>query len=269
MTDSSGYIVISHPPAEKRIIVAFRGTYSLTNTLIDLATLPQTYIPYPTAPPTQNNTLMEEDDECKNCTVHLGFWSSWKQARSIIMPHINSLREVYKDYRIVLVGHSLGGAVAGLAGLEMEVRGWMPEVTTFGEPRVGNQALMSYFDTKFGISKEYKRDGTRYRRVTHLDDPVPLLPLSEWNYRSHAGEIYINKAEIPPELNNLIICHGDVDKECSAGADNTLNILRNDQEVMMAELTTGIEIPLRYQLWQLLHAHRDYFWRLGLCIPDI
>jgi hypothetical protein len=25
--------------------------------------------------------------------------------------------------------------------------------------------------------------------------------------------------------------------------------------------------PARFKLWQLLFAHRDYFWRLGLCVP--
>jgi hypothetical protein len=26
-------------------------------------------------------------------------------------------------------------------------------------------------------------------------------------------------------------------------------------------------VPSRYKLWQLFFAHRDYFWRLGLCVP--
>ena len=26
-------------------------------------------------------------------------------------------------------------------------------------------------------------------------------------------------------------------------------------------------VPPKYRLWQLFSAHRDYFWRLGLCIP--
>jgi hypothetical protein len=25
--------------------------------------------------------------------------------------------------------------------------------------------------------------------------------------------------------------------------------------------------PARLKLWQLFFAHRDYFWRLGLCLP--
>jgi len=29
----------------------------------------------------------------------------------------------------------------------------------------------------------------------------------------------------------------------------------------------GLPIPARYKMWQLFFAHRDYFWRLGLCLP--
>lgn len=47
MSDSCGYVVLSHPPSPLRIIVAFRGTYSVANTIIDLSTVPQEYIPYP------------------------------------------------------------------------------------------------------------------------------------------------------------------------------------------------------------------------------
>lgn len=34
----------------KEIIVAFRGTYSIANTIVDLSTMPQEYVPYPTPP---------------------------------------------------------------------------------------------------------------------------------------------------------------------------------------------------------------------------
>jgi hypothetical protein len=26
-------------------------------------------------------------------------------------------------------------------------------------------------------------------------------------------------------------------------------------------------VPTRFKFWQLFFAHRDYFWRLGLCLP--
>lgn len=56
----------------------------------------------------------------------------------------------------MLVGHSLGGAVAALAGIEVQLRGWRPQVTTFGEPKVGNEQFVKFFDETFAL-KNSKR----------------------------------------------------------------------------------------------------------------
>jgi hypothetical protein len=45
LSDSCGYIALDH--GKKRVIVAFRGTYSVANTIVDLSTVPQAYVPYP------------------------------------------------------------------------------------------------------------------------------------------------------------------------------------------------------------------------------
>ena len=50
MSDSCGYIALDHSISHPRIIVAFRGTYSIANAVVDLATIPQEYVPYPTDP---------------------------------------------------------------------------------------------------------------------------------------------------------------------------------------------------------------------------
>lgn len=86
--------------------------------------------------------------------------------------------EKYPKYTLVLVGHSLGGAVATLGGLDFKARGWNPYVTTFGEPRLGNKNLNAYIDERFNISSDELRN--RMHRVTHAGDPIPLLPLEEW-----------------------------------------------------------------------------------------
>jgi hypothetical protein len=40
LSDSCGYIALDH--GKQRVIVAFRGTYSIANTVVDLSTVPQT-----------------------------------------------------------------------------------------------------------------------------------------------------------------------------------------------------------------------------------
>ncbi|KAI1764745.1 alpha/beta-hydrolase [Hypoxylon sp. FL1150] len=303
MSDSCGYIAIDHgavpwsapsPGAGTRagiamgedyktnkesrgsLIVAFRGTYSITNTVVDLSTIPQEYVPYPS--PDQGGSIPPKKPEhtCYNCTVHMGFLESWRIARTVVLPALEPLRKQYPDYAIHLVGHSLGGAVAALAALELKVvSGWEDlSVTTFGEPRVGNDGFVEYLDAVFGLDDvKEPADVSGYRRVTHVDDPVPLLPLSEWGYRPHAGEYFITKPELPPEPSDIRSCKGDYDPQCIAGSAGeqlrTINRAVAEEQAQDTLWWTRKlwDIPSRSKLWQLFFAHRDYFWRLGLCVP--
>lgn len=290
LADSCGYIAISHPPSHPRIIVAFRGTYSVANTIVDLSTVPQEYIPYPGGdgddtsdildtdqhPESSGRAAHSETSKCDDCTVHAGFMTSWKHTRPHVTPHLEELVRQYPEYQLSLVGHSLGGAVAALASLDYKSRGWNPQVTTFGEPRIGNLALMHYMDRAF-VNEDAQSPESMYRRVTHVDDPVPLLPLKEWGYRMHAGEIFISKPDLSPSVADLKYCIGDEDPDCIAAADSP-NPQSADEfragELADRELRewwnaskSKWAVPSRYRIWQLFFAHRDYFWRLGLCLP--
>lgn len=249
--------------------------------------------------------------------------TSWNNTRSTILPHIESARELYPDYEISLVGHSLGGAVAALAGLEMQLKGWNPTVTTFGEPMIGNREFAEYLDRQFSLDTPYHSEDVpfrtpQFRRVTHVDDPVPLLPLAEWGYTPHGGEIFISKPSLPPSISDLQMCNGNADPSCIAGAEAPSSLMEIYQDVTIplsvfgdrldpcspengpamgrshqavlgrqrghasrgdvtcaSEATTPLHprswnwslIPARYRLWELFYAHRDYFWRIGLCWP--
>ena len=296
MSDSCGYISVDHGKAGEAtpaIIVAFRGTYSITNTIIDLSTVPQEYVPYP-APDDDDGDEGGEKNKCRNCTVHMGFLASWRSAREVVLPALKEVREKYPDYPVHLVGHSLGGAVAALAALEIRLSlGWTGvKVTTFGEPRLGNGELVRYLDEAFGLDEGGRKGGEDllYRRVTHVNDPVPLLPLSEWGFRSHAGEVYIGKTDLPPNPEDLRVCVGDRDGECSEGAEGAdgdwlsglfgrgrgrgreaeVDVILDEEEEEGEEGPSRVMVrgfPTRLKLWQLFFAHRDYFWRLGLCVP--
>ena len=288
MSDSCGYIAVDHGqrPFETTgsgnsyassgpgIVVAFRGTYSITNTVVDLSTVPQVYVPYP-SPDDGGEAPAKPEHECKNCTVHMGFLESWKQARELVIPQLRVLREEYPAYPIQLVGHSLGGAVACLAALELRVALGYENVvvTTFGEPRVGNYGLARFVDKVFDLDGHTNLEERPYRRVTHKNDPVPLLPLSEWGYKSHAGEIYISKQDLSPSEEDVYNCVGDEDHQCSSGADDDLwermhRYIRLAHEKLTRDDHADTEgFSTRFQLWQLFFAHRDYFWRLGLCVP--
>ncbi|KAJ4344807.1 uncharacterized protein N0V89_012551 [Didymosphaeria variabile] len=249
-SDSCGYIALSHPPSRPRIILAFRGTYSIANTIVDLSTIPQEYVPYPgddddgatsdflapSPPPTAADEPPPADPpKCTNCTVHTGFYSSWLNTRKAILPALTEAIEAHPDYEIVLVGHSLGGAVAALAALDLKARGWSPRITTFGEPRVGNAELMAYINARFNISSN--RETNLYHRVTHYDDPVPLLPLAEWGYTMHSEELFISQAGFTAGGGGYPPLRG-----------------RRRQQVYRWDGRRRPELG-------------DYFWRLGLCVP--
>lgn len=300
LSDSCGYIALDHDRG--RIIVAFRGTYSIANTIIDLSTIPQAYIPYPGTDHRNDQTSAQVPEgaskasdkhtgsgavgepRCTNCTVHMGFHASWLVTQRWISHDLEEQIFLHPRYELNLVGHSLGGAVAALAGLNFMARGWKPVVTTFGEPRIGNVGLVEYLDQRFDLRNDSvpRNDSLiKYRRVTHIDDPVPLLPLSEWGYAMHAGEIYISKPSLSPDVMDLRHCNGDNDPNCLAGQDSTATGLPSTDLITMRQrdLLTAVKeeiqdvihepwgIPSRYKLWQLFFAHRDYFWRLGLCVP--
>ncbi|KAL4808564.1 Alpha/Beta hydrolase protein [Aspergillus unguis] len=296
LSDSCGYIALSHPPSPKRIIVAFRGTYSIPNAIVDLTAIPQEYVPF-----SLGNDTDGDASKCTNCSVHLGFMNSWRSSRTTILDTIAAAKEQYPDYTLTLVGHSLGGAVAALAGTEMQLRGWDPVVTTFGEPRVGNKAFVEYLDTVFHLDSDDARDW-KFRRVTHANDPVPLVPLEEWGYEMHSGEIYISRAELPFSVEDVRYCEGASDKECIAGAEcveatssritpgvgflgpnapqqvlsppssSSSEDQQEDKGAMGPDVraesrTLWSLVPPRFRLWELFYSHRDYFIRLGLCLP--
>lgn len=312
LSDSCGYIALDH--TQQRIIVAFRGTYSIANTIVDLTTVPQEYVPYPGDPDEPENPGSGKDRpklklpdwrawlpklgwghaetttermksevngeqklKCTNCTVHMGFLRSWENTRSIVLKHLLEAKAAHSDYDIHLVGHSLGGAVAALAGLELEIKGLSPIITTFGEPRLGNSGLRDYLDAVFDLNSEDAEK--RFRRVTHKDDPVPLLPLTEWGYKMHAGEVYISKKHLSPEVSDIYHCQGDEDTSCIAVAEfqgSAQSLLKIEiLEQMALALEAGEDelkaenwgIPARMRMWEFLFGHRDYFWRLGLCVP--
>jgi len=275
------------------VIVVFRGTYSIANTIADLSSIPAEYAPYPydndndpiyTTANEENGQevvlpqLLKQNIkrsnaalECPNCTVHTGFMTSWRNTRSIIIPHVEDALNRYPDYELTLVGHSLGGAVATLGALEFQAHGWEPHVTTFGEPRIGNKALNEFIDRRFYMD-ERDYDSALMRRVTHVNDPVPLLPLEEWGYHMHSGEIFISKSGLPPELGDLEHCDGAEDPACithGAVRDDLPSENKIDWQSLEQQLRSKDKwkIPNRYRLWVLFFAHRDYFWRLGLCVP--
>jgi pimeloyl-ACP methyl ester carboxylesterase len=96
--------------------------------------------------------------------VHSGFRSAYRPFDQQVQDY---LRE-HAPERVWITGHSLGGAMAACCAYELlKTRAPISGVVTFGQPRVGNEALAQYLDAELG---------DRYLRLMNEGDPVPILP---------------------------------------------------------------------------------------------
>lgn len=163
ITDVTGFVAVDS--TNSLIVVSFRGSASIKNWIADL------------------DFATVTTDICSGCTAHQGFWDSWTEARSGVLAAVKSAAASYPNYKIVAVGHSLGGAIADLAAAEMRQSGYTVALYTFGSPRIAGPKLSDFITNQ---------PGGNYR-VTHYNDPVPRLPPISFGFVHISPEYYINK----------------------------------------------------------------------------
>ncbi|KAJ2560258.1 hypothetical protein GGH12_004963 [Coemansia sp. RSA 1822] len=165
---SDGYIAIS--PEYKEIYVVWAGTRRIRSVAVDAMAIFEDFAP-----------------DVPGTTVHVGFAESTNAVYPHILKNIRAAAEDNPDYKIVFVGHSLGGANAVLSALKFakdneyikdSIRVW-----TFGQPRVGNRQFAEYYTEMLG-NQTY--------RITYQGDIVPHVP--PWQvlgYQHHPLEIHV------------------------------------------------------------------------------
>ncbi|KAF2196636.1 alpha/beta-hydrolase [Delitschia confertaspora ATCC 74209] len=175
LTDVTGFV--AYDTTNQLIVVSFRGSSSIRNWLTDL------------------NFPVVVSDICKNCSVSTGFWTSWSEARKNVLAAVDIARALYPTYKIVVTGHSLGGALADLAAGTLRANGLNVDLYTYGAPKVGLAGISNF------LSDASK--GASYR-VTHLNDPVPRLPPALLGYRHVSPEYYIATGnDVLPSANDV------------------------------------------------------------------
>ena len=90
----------------KLIVVSFRGTNSIRNAI------------------TNTLFLLIPVDICPSCRGFKGFWFSWLEARTRVIEAVENAVADYPDYGLVVVGHSLGGAIATFAAAQLRNAGY-------------------------------------------------------------------------------------------------------------------------------------------------
>ncbi|KAL8906649.1 MAG: hypothetical protein Q9207_001903 [Kuettlingeria erythrocarpa] len=163
--DDTGYIAVDD--SNKMIVLAIRGSISKQNWQADW------------------DMVRVDINFCDGCHVHRGFKNSWGEIERAVMDNMRRAAELHPDYRIVVTGHSLGGAVATLAaGALRKVDDHFKAATelyTFGSPRVGNDNAANWLSDQSHLSW----------RITNEDDLVPRLPPRAFGYHHTLPEYWI------------------------------------------------------------------------------
>ena len=147
----SGFVAISH--VHRALAVAFRGTQSLTQALVEFVTV----ILSPKTP-----------------FIGGRVQGYWKNAFDVLWQdmdgEVKALVSTYPSYQIWVTGHSLGGAIASLASSWIANEKIVPRrsiiLYTFGMPRVGN----------YDFALEHDRLVNNSWRVVNYNDAIPHFP---------------------------------------------------------------------------------------------
>ncbi|CAH1778553.1 unnamed protein product [Owenia fusiformis] len=138
---------------QSEVFIAFRGTNNFDDVLSDLKLFPKA-----------------SDYEGR---LHAGFYEIAE------MIPVETILQKYRGYRIVICGHSMGGAVAQIVALEMLVQMDIKQIKdtttcciSFGAPLVATKGVTEFVDKHEMASK--------FVNVINQGDPVPrLLMLSQ------------------------------------------------------------------------------------------
>jgi len=215
---------------DDRIVVAFKGTKSMTNvhTDLDFASVPVSNALHSLDGGLQavtsavgrilgahvEGTLGEL---CKLARVHRGFGAAYTSISKQVLSAI--IEEYERDPRpIFFTGHSLGGALATLCALDFALRNPALQsdiaVTTFGSPRVGNRAFREMYDMYVKTTWRVANAGdvvtqipkTPYRHVGRL---VLCLPSGELLVDPDFVEklVFHSTSEMKPVFHKLACYH--------------------------------------------------------------
>ncbi|XP_078440513.1 lipase-like isoform X2 [Wolffia australiana] len=191
------------------IVISFRGTqeHSIQNWIEDLF-FKQLDLNYP---------------DVTDAMVHHGFYSAYHNTtlRPGVLKAVRRAKKMYgKNIGIMVTGHSMGGAMASFCALDLTVN--LGEVNvqlmTFGQPRIGNAAFVSYF--KMHVPKSI--------RVVNDHDMVPHLPpyygiFPQKTYHHFPREVWLYKVGFGSLVYQVEkICDGSgEDPSCSRSVAGT------------------------------------------------
>lgn len=168
-TDAEMHLIILN---DKEIVLAFRGTESIRDWIMNVKSRKVSLF--------DMNIMndMNEKNKLKltDIKVHKGFYKQYQG----LYPDIIDYFEINKDKlkKFYCIGHSLGGALANIASVDLKMRfkDLECECYTFGAPRTGNKLF----------SKVFEKLVSKSTRAVYDDDIVPRIP-GYWRGYRHCG----------------------------------------------------------------------------------
>ncbi|KAJ6477524.1 alpha/beta-hydrolase [Mycena sanguinolenta] len=197
ISDVLGFI--ARDDDRRELVVALRGSASITDALLDANILLVPFLtPGVSLPP--------------NARVHAGFLAAWNTVALQITATLATQRQLHPGHRLVIVGHSMGGALATLAAVSLlQLFPASPimdqtRIYSYGAPRTGNEVFATYVNAEFGA---------RAFRVVHTNDGVPTMIPTALGYHHHGVE-YWQHVDPPSPSTTLRCAAGGEDPCCSA-----------------------------------------------------
>lgn len=103
--DVAGFLAADQ--TNQLLILSFRGSRTLTTWIANL-----------------DFDFDDASSLCSGCEAHGGFLRSWNTVADDLTARIDSALQTYSGYKLVLTGHSFGGAVAALGGTALRNAGY-------------------------------------------------------------------------------------------------------------------------------------------------
>jgi len=135
-----------------------------------------------------------------NIPVHSGFYKRFSDIWNFIFPYMNNF---YKnDKKIVICGHSLGGALASLFSMHMydffkrEIK-----VVTFAAPKIGKGKWKRFMNDKITNGE------ISLFNVVNKEDLIPKIPLWIFGWRRPGSTFYLGNFSFLKILKEIPIAH--------------------------------------------------------------
>lgn len=184
-TLTKAVVYVGYDPENRQIITSWRGSSNTRNWIEDY-------------------NIEVEPYKCNGCKIHVGFYFDYRSLEKRLVEKTNSLISKYEVQKILCTGHSLGGSLSFINGMEfVHLYGKNIEVNVhnFGGPRIGNIDLAKHMDKVL----------PKIIRVVHDHDAAPHFPPETVGYWHAAYEVFFDA-----DMKKYKVCNSSgEDKTCS------------------------------------------------------